>query len=89
MTNLKVFLLSFALLFVFGMVLAQIDEVVIETVNLDEDIQPEDLEVSEPRLLPDSPFYFLKNWVRGIQSAFTFNINLFISKPFIGNFLTD
>lgn len=46
---------------------------VTEAVNLDEDIQPEDLGVGEPRILPDSPFYFLKNWGRGIQSFFTFN----------------
>ena len=74
--KIKVFLLSFSLLFVFGIVaLAQeippVD--VTEAVNLDEDIQPEDLGISEPRLLPDSPFYFLKNWGRNIQSFFTFN----------------
>ncbi len=44
-----------------------------EDVNLDEDIQPQDLEVEDPRLLPDSPFYFLKNWARGIRSFFAFN----------------
>lgn len=44
-----------------------------ETVNLDENIQPEDLGISEPTLLPDSPFYFLKNWARSIQDVFTFN----------------
>ena len=75
MNSLKVFLLSFALIFVFGLtVLAQeAPTEVPEAVNLDEDIQPEDLEVGEPRLLPDSPFYFLKNWGREIQSFFTFN----------------
>lgn len=46
---------------------------VIEAVNLDEDIQPEDLGIREPRLLPDSPFYFFKEIGRGIQSFFTFN----------------
>lgn len=88
MNNLKVFLLSFALLFVFGMVFAQ-EKAPTETpagvgggyspvpsaeeaVALDEDIQPEDLEVSEPRILPDNPFYFLKNWARGIQMFFAF-----------------
>ena len=84
MTSLKIFLLSLALLFVFGMVLAQeetppteateeITKTAVAEVYLDEDIQPEDLEVREPRLLPDSPFYFLKNWGRGIQDFFTFN----------------
>lgn len=43
-----------------------------ETVNLDEDIQSEDLGVSEPKILPDSPFYFLKNWVRNIRIFFAF-----------------
>ena len=46
---------------------------VTEAINLDEDIKPEDLGVGEPRLLPDSPFYFIKNWARGIQEILTFN----------------
>ena len=71
MSCFKIFLLSFALLFAFGFVIAQ--EEVIEMVALDEDVQPEDLEVSEPRLLPDSPFYFLKNWGREIRCFFAFN----------------
>lgn len=45
----------------------------IEAVKLDEDIQAEDLGVDTPSLLPDSPFYFLKNWNRGLQVFFTFN----------------
>ncbi len=77
----KIFLLSFALFFALGsIVLAQeevmpIEEVVTEAVvnvNLDEDIQPQDLEVREPRLLPDNPFYFLKNWARTIREVFAF-----------------
>lgn len=44
-----------------------------EAISLDEDIQAEDLEVGDPNILPDSPFYFLKEWGRGIQSLFTFN----------------
>lgn len=44
-----------------------------EAVNLDENVQASDLNVGEPTLLPDSPFYFLKNWVREFQSTFTFN----------------
>ncbi|MBU2540096.1 hypothetical protein KJ786_02970 [Patescibacteria group bacterium] len=31
------------------------------------------LEIKDQNLLPDSPFYFLKEWSRGIQSLFTFN----------------
>jgi len=46
---------------------------VTEAVNLDEDIQSEDLGIEEPRVLPDNPFYFLKNWAREIQTVFTFN----------------
>ncbi len=42
-------------------------------IDLDENIQPQDLNVSEPKLLPDSSFYFLKSWARKIQEIFTFN----------------
>lgn len=71
----KILFLSFVLLFAFGVTLAQEEtptpneETSAETI----DVQPQDLEVSEPKLLPDSSFYFLKNWVREIQSVFTFN----------------
>ena len=63
MNKLKVFLLSFVLLFAFGLILAQEagPAEVTEAVNLDEDISASDLGISEPRLLPDNPFYFLKN----------------------------
>ena len=54
-----------------GIALAQ--EEATEAINLDEDIQAQDLGISEPNILPDSPAYFLKNWSRGIQSFFTFN----------------
>lgn len=79
MTNLKIFLLSFVLLFAIGLVvLAQETPAAEETpaeeaVNLDESVQPEDLGISEPRILPDSPIYFLKNWARGIREVLTFN----------------
>jgi len=75
MNNLKIFLLSFVLVFAVGCVaLAQeAKSEVTEAVELDEDIQPQDLGVGEPRLLPDNPFYFLKNWARGIQNVLTFN----------------
>jgi len=43
-----------------------------QDVELDESVQAQDLGISEPTLLPDSPFYFLKNWQRSIQSFFTF-----------------
>jgi len=44
-----------------------------EDVNLDEEINAEDLGVTAPNILPDSPFYFLKELGRNIQSFFTFN----------------
>jgi len=44
-----------------------------EMVDFDEDIEAEDLGVSDPTILPNSPFYFLKNWGRGMRSFFTFN----------------
>ncbi len=43
-----------------------------EEVALDETVEATDLEITEPTLLPDSPFYFLKTWRRGIRSFFTF-----------------
>lgn len=73
--SIKILFLSIVLVFAIGgMVTAQetLSEVM-EAVNLDENIQNEDLDVSEPRILPDSPIYFLKNWSRGIRSFFTFN----------------
>jgi len=45
-----------------------------QEVALDEDVQPENLGISEPRILPDSPFYFFKEWNREIQSFFAFNL---------------
>ncbi|MBZ9572621.1 hypothetical protein KJA17_00280 [Patescibacteria group bacterium] len=44
-----------------------------EEVALDETVEASDLEVSEPTLLPDSPFYFLKNWGRSIRTFFAFS----------------
>ncbi|HJN62331.1 MAG TPA: DUF5667 domain-containing protein [Candidatus Parcubacteria bacterium] len=44
-----------------------------EIINLDENITSEDLEVGTPRILPDSPFYFVKNLSRGIRSLLTYN----------------
>jgi len=55
--------------FSFGLtVLAEETETTIE-----EEISAQDLGVSDPSLLPDSPFYFFKTLGRTIQSAFTFN----------------
>lgn len=43
-----------------------------QEIQQDETATPKDLGVSEPTLLPDSKFYFLKNWKNAIQSVFTF-----------------
>jgi hypothetical protein len=56
-----------------GLGLSVLSQDTTKDVNLDEDIQPADLEVGEPRILPDHPLYFLKNWARGIRSFFAFN----------------
>ncbi|MEK7596389.1 MAG: DUF5667 domain-containing protein [Patescibacteria group bacterium] len=79
----KIFLLSlFIALFAVSPALAQEEttagetaatEIIIEEVVQDEAVTAEDLEVSEPNLLPDSSFYFFKNWGRAIRSAVTFN----------------
>ena len=44
-----------------------------EAVNLEEDVKAEDLEIGEPSILPDSPFYFLKNLGRNVREFFAFN----------------
>ncbi len=42
-------------------------------VTEDENVTPQELGVSAPKILPGNRFYFLKNWLRGIQSFITFN----------------
>lgn len=42
-------------------------------ITQNEPIAADSLGVAEPTLLPDSRFYFLKNWRRGISYALTFN----------------
>jgi len=49
------------------------EEGIIEEVIIDQEVSAEDLNIKEPRLLPDSPFYFLKEWGRKIRSVFTLN----------------
>lgn len=41
--------------------------------EIEVEVEAEDLDIEEPKLLPDSKFYFLKDWSRGIKSFFTFN----------------
>jgi hypothetical protein len=70
MKNFKVLAASFILVFVLGSIaLAQEIPEVIQ----DEKVIAKDLGISEPKVLPDSPFYFLKNWGRAIGLLFAFN----------------
>jgi len=67
-----IFLLSIALVIATtGIVLAQEATDNATTVQ-EETITAQDLGVGEPTFLPDSKFYFLKNWKNTIQSIFTF-----------------
>ncbi len=73
----KKFVLLFLPVFLLtaGVVFAQDEsiEAVAITEEVEAEITAEDLGVKEPTLLPDSPFYFLKEWNRGIGNFFTFN----------------
>jgi len=66
-------LLALTLLVFAGPTLAQDTIGLSEDVILDENIEAQDLGISEPKLLIDNPFYFLKDIGRNIQSFFTFN----------------
>jgi len=70
MSNLIKISLIITILGMAGIALAQ---EVSEAVDLDENIQAVELEVGEPQLLPDNPFYFLKNIGRGVQDFFAFD----------------
>jgi len=59
-------------LFVGGVAIAQNDTNVDE-VEQAESVTLADLEVEDTGILPTSPFYFFKEWGRGVQSFFTFN----------------
>ncbi|MFH1509595.1 MAG: DUF5667 domain-containing protein, partial [Candidatus Nealsonbacteria bacterium] len=47
--------------------------IVSEELLIDEIITAEDLDIDEPNLLPNNPFYVFKEIGRGLQSFFTFN----------------
>ena len=55
-----------------GLALAQ-EPTTPKSIIQEERITLKDLEVKEPTLLPSSPFYFLKNWSRGIRKLITFD----------------
>lgn len=70
MKKISIVLLILGFLISAGAVMAQEQP---EEVALDEEVLPRDLDVENPTLLPDSPFYFVKSWSRGIQSFFAFD----------------
>lgn len=67
----KSFLITIIAFFILGTGTIAFAQDSVET-SADTVISAEDLEVSVPTLLPNNPFYFLKEWKRGIQSFFTF-----------------
>jgi len=72
---LRFILPSIALLIIslFGICSAQdATDTASQTTAQEETITAQDLGVNEPTLLPDSKFYFLKDWKNAIQSVFTF-----------------
>ena len=77
----KIFIASAMLSIIFyaGVIMAQeaadtatVDQPAVQATAQDETVTAQDLGVNEPTLLPDSKFYFLKNWKNAIQSVFTF-----------------
>ena len=74
--RLKIFALGLALTAVFGFsgltISAQETQEANEAIE-NEQISAQDLGVSTPNVLPGDPLYFLKDWVRGVRSFFTFN----------------
>ena len=67
-------LLLSCFVFAFAFVLpVAAQELLPEEVAQAETITAADLGVESPGLLPTSPFYFLKEWGRGLQSFFTFD----------------
>ena len=59
-------------LFVGGIAMAE-EDTDPSVIDQEELVTLEDLEVEDPGVLPTSPFYFFKEWGRGMQSFFTFN----------------
>lgn len=71
-TIILIWLLIFGLIFIGRDILAQ-DQEINQQIKEEFEISPNDLEISQPRLLPDSPFYFLKNWWQKIRLGLTFD----------------
>lgn len=64
------FILSICII---GGLLLSVNVLAQEDTNIEDEITAEDLEISEPTTLPNSPFYFLKNIWRQARLAFAFN----------------
>jgi len=62
-----IFSLLLTVLMISGPVYAQTEDASVEEVTT------EDLGISDPGLLPTNPFYFLKEWGRGVRQLFAFN----------------
>ena len=73
MSKLSKFLIVLGLLFCAGTILAEENATQTATTEENLNVQAQDLGVATSTLLPDSPFYFLKNWGREIKSLFTFD----------------
>jgi len=84
MKTLKILIASLVLIFALGSIALAQDynppttlsaegEAPIPEVTQDEEVSAQDLGISEPKLLPDNPFYFLKNWGREVRLFFAFN----------------
>jgi rRNA-processing protein FCF1 len=67
----KFILITAIAVFAVGLSAAVLAESTTGTSSTDE-VSAQDLGVSDPILLPNNPFYFLKEWGRGIQSFFAF-----------------
>ncbi len=61
------------ILTVFLMASPALAEQTLEEVIQDTEVTAESLNIKDPEILPDSPFYFLKEWGRNIRSFLTFN----------------
>lgn len=73
MKHTAIFSIILSIFIVLGAEGANAQETSVVSVDPQETVSVNDLGTSEPTLLPSSPFYFFKNWSRGIQKALTFN----------------
>lgn len=49
------------------------ENAIIQDIEEEQAVSPQDLDTQKPKLLPDSRFYFLKDWWRDTKLFFTFN----------------